>query len=163
MNEVYIGLGANIGERERYLSEAIERLNAEEAITIERKSSIYETKPVGFKDQNHFLNMVIYMETSLNHLDLLDICQKIESDLGRERSIENGPRTIDLDILMYNHENRDLERLRIPHPRMHERAFVLIPLNEIAPDLVVPTTGERVEDLILDLSESEIKEVVKWN
>src|SRR5699024_11571342 len=88
MNEVYIGLGANIGERERYLSEAIERLNAEEAITIERKSSIYETKPVGFKDQNHFLNMVIYMETSLNHLDLLDICQKIESDLGRERRSE---------------------------------------------------------------------------
>lgn len=162
MNKVYIGLGTNIGDRKKYLQEAITQIEANEHITVKKESSIYETAPVGYTDQSHFLNQVIMVETSLEHLELLDYCQKIEQNLGRERTIKNGPRTIDLDILMYNHENRDLGRLRIPHPRMHERAFVLIPLNEIAPELVVPTTGEKVEDLILDLSEAEMKDVVKW-
>src|SRR5699024_11871341 len=87
-------------------------------------SSIYETPLVGYKNQDAFLNMVIKIETSLKNLELLEVCQTIETDLNRVRTIENGPRTIDLDILLYNHEYRELEELILPHPRMKERAFV---------------------------------------
>lgn len=162
MNEVYIGLGSNIGEREKFLQDALMMLEKNNQIEIEKKSSIYETAPVGYEEQNNFLNMVIQIRTSLSHLDLLDVCQKIEEELGRERTINNGPRTIDLDILLYNKENRDLGRLRIPHPRLHERAFVLVPLYEIAPNLIMPTSGKHIEDLINDLSGKELAEVVKW-
>src|SRR5690625_1055687 len=162
MNEVYIGLGSNMGEREKFLHDAIELLKENGNINLEKQSSIYETAPVGYTEQDHFLNMVIKIRTSLTHLDLLDVCQRIEDKLGRERTIENGPRTIDLDILLYNNENRDLERLRIPHPRLHERAFVLVPLHEIAPDLIMPTSGKHIEDLINDISSKELAEVIKW-
>src|SRR5699024_8302383 len=105
--------------------------------------------------------MVIEVKTELSNLKLLETCQQIEHVLAREKTFKNGPRTIDLDILLYNHENRDLETLRIPHPRLHQRAFVLVPLCEIAPQLVIPTSGEIVEDLLVSLSEREINSVVK--
>jgi len=162
MNEVYIGLGSNLGERETFLKDAIKLLRENKEIKLEKQSSIYETAPVGYKEQGHFLNMVIKVKTSLSHLQLLDVCQKIEDELGRERTTKNGPRTIDLDILLYNKENRDLGRLRIPHPRLHERAFVLVPLHEIAPDLIMPTSGKHIEDLINDISSKELAEVIKW-
>jgi 2-amino-4-hydroxy-6-hydroxymethyldihydropteridine diphosphokinase len=159
MKRVFIALGTNIEPREQHLTDAIERLTNNEYISMQKKSSIYQTAPVGYADQADFLNMVIEIGTSLTALDLLDLCQGIERCLGRKRNIRFGPRTIDLDILVYNQENRQTERLIIPHPRMHERAFVLIPLEEIAPELVIPKIDKRVADLINELSEEAIKDV----
>lgn len=162
MNKIIIGLGTNLGERKQNLDGAIDLLNAHEAITIERVSSIYETKPVGYAKQGKFLNMVIKGRTDLKPSALLDACQAIEKKLGREDTVVNGPRIIDLDILVYNNENRQLDNLRIPHPRMHERAFVLIPLHEISPDFIIPTSGKEVADLVDHLSNKERNEVVIW-
>ncbi len=163
MNEIIIGLGTNLGNRKENLDKAIELLNNHEAITIESASSIYETKPVGYLEQDHFLNMVVKGRTDLKPAALLESCQAIEKKLGREKTIVNGPRIIDLDILVYNKENRQLDNLRIPHPRMHERAFVLIPLNEISPDFIIPTSGKEVSELVDQLSEKVKREVVKWS
>src|SRR5699024_9592520 len=111
-----------------------------------QESSIYETAPVGFIDQADFLNMVIEVETRLSPIELLDVCQEIELRLGRERVIRFGPRTIDLDILLYNQENLETERLSIPHVRMHERAFVLVPLAEIAHSYKIVKWDKQVGD-----------------
>lgn len=142
MNDVFISIGSNIGERHRYLKESIELLKDRADTTVEQVSSIYETEPVGYTDQANFLNVVILIRTSLSAGDLLDVCQGIEQTLGRERTIRWGPRTVDLDILLYNQEKIEKEDLIVPHPRMAERAFVLIPLLEIAPDIKSPVTGE---------------------
>lgn len=162
MNKAYIGLGSNIESRKEYLDRAIEQLKSHDSIHICNISSIYETPPVGYKNQDAFLNMVIKIETSLKNLELLEVCQTIETDLNRVRTIENGPRTIDLDILLYNHEYRELEELILPHPRMKERAFVLVPLNEIARDEIMPTSGKTIEDLLHDLPENEVDEIILW-
>jgi len=161
MNIVYLALGTNIEPREAHLHQALKLLENEH-LTIKQKSSIYQTTPVGFTDQADFLNMVIQLETDLSPIQLLDICQMIEKELGRERTIRFGPRTIDLDILLYNNENKNETRLTIPHPRMHERAFVLIPLQEIASNYQIQTLDKNVEELIEELSRSDIKDVVKW-
>lgn len=165
MNVSFISLGSNIEPRQSYLEQAIELLGAYEAITIRQQSSIYETAPVDYTDQASFLNMVIEIETTLSNIELLKACQAIEQQLGRDReaqSIDKGPRTMDLDILLFNNENRDLDILRIPHPRMHERAFVLIPLAEIAPEAILPTSGRRIEELVERLPKKDLKGVVKW-
>lgn len=162
MNTVYIGLGSNIDPRKQYLEDAINKLRQNEHIKLEKTSSIYETAPVGYTDQDSFLNMVIKIKTSLTSHDLLGVCQQIERQLGRERTFKNGPRTIDLDILFYNSEYKDLENLQLPHPRLHKRAFVLVPLCEIAPDIIMPTTGRSVDELLDNLSAKDKKEVVKW-
>ena len=162
MNKVYLALGTNIEPRMSYLNNALRELEKSEFISIERKSPIYETAPVGYANQADFLNMVIEADTTLSPLELLDFCQHIEKHLGRKREIRFGPRTIDLDILLYNNENSKTERLIIPHPRMHERAFVLIPLNTIAPEVIIPSTKKRVADHIKQLPQSDIKDVRKW-
>lgn len=138
MNKVYLSLGSNIGDRLEYIREAVQMLHNQEEIKVVNISSVYETDPVGYEEQALFLNIVIQVETSLNPLSLLEQCQKIESELGRKRIIRWGPRTIDLDILLYNQENIVSEKLIIPHPRIEERAFVLVPLIEIAPDIKLP-------------------------
>lgn len=165
MNLSYIALGTNIEPREDYLKQALELLANHEDITIDKQSSIYETAPVGYLDQAHFLNMVIRIQTSLNPIQLLDACQEIERQLGRERTIHNGPRTIDLDILAYNKENIQTDRLTIPHPRMGDRAFVLVPLGEIAPDLSIPFNNgpSLVNDLLNDLPNEDKNDVLKWS
>lgn len=162
MTQAFIALGTNIEPRAEHLTDALNALAGEKLITISKKSSIYETAPVGYLDQADFLNMVIEIDTSLHATDLLDACQAIEQQLGRKRSIRFGPRTIDLDILVYNQENRQTERLTIPHPRMHERAFVLVPLEEIASDLKILTCNKTVAELLNHISESEIRDVTKW-
>lgn len=163
MSHIYLALGSNIEPRETYLAKALDALNAYQQITIVKKSSVYKTAPVGYTDQADFLNMVVEVDTSLLPLALLDVCQAIEKQLGRKRDIRFGPRTIDLDILMYNQENRETERLTLPHPRMLERAFVLIPLGEIAPELIIPATGDkRVQDYIEALPERDIEGVRQW-
>lgn len=135
MNSSYLSLGSNMGDRFEMLKQAVRMLNEHPQVEVRSISSLYETDPVGFTDQEPFLNMVIYIHTELSALELLAACQEIEQKLQRKRLIRWGPRTIDLDILLYNQDNMDTEKLTIPHPRMHERDFVLIPLSEIAPSL----------------------------
>jgi 2-amino-4-hydroxy-6-hydroxymethyldihydropteridine diphosphokinase len=134
-NIAYLSLGTNIGNRLYYLREAVYSLHAHEDICVENISSIYETEPVGYVDQANFLNIVVKISTKLLPINLLETMQSIELQLGRKREIHWGPRTIDLDILLYNNENMDTETLIIPHPRMYERNFVLVPLVELGVDI----------------------------
>jgi 2-amino-4-hydroxy-6-hydroxymethyldihydropteridine diphosphokinase len=133
MNEIaYIGLGSNIEDRELHLTEAIRLVQQHPDIHIRRCSSIYETDPVGFTEQPAFLNMVIQVETVLEPAELFTHMLAVEQQLGRIRDIRWGPRTIDLDLLLYGQRQLTKPELLIPHPRMTERAFVLIPLLEVA-------------------------------
>ncbi|MEH6992218.1 2-amino-4-hydroxy-6-hydroxymethyldihydropteridine diphosphokinase [Neobacillus drentensis] len=154
-NTAFIALGSNIGNRYDYLKEAIKQLANHPKIKMVNISSIYETDPVGYEDQDLFLNMVIEVMTSLCAHELLDICLKLELTLGRKREIVWGPRTIDLDILLYNQENIETEKLIIPHPRMLERNFVMIPLSEIKPDIIIPNIDKPLEALINELPNKE--------
>ena len=131
MNIAFLSIGTNIGERQQNLQDAVRLLNMNDAITITAISSIYETTAVGYTDQADFLNIALSLETSLDAFNLLAICQGIENDLGRIREFRWGPRIIDLDILLFNDKNIETESLLVPHPRMYERAFVLVPLQEI--------------------------------
>ena len=137
MNKAYLGLGSNLGDKKHYLYDAIQWLNRHEQITIVQLSSLYETAPWGYTDQDVFMNLVVEVETSLNPIELLDVCQSIENELGRVREIKWGPRVIDVDILLYNDEAIESDRLTVPHPYMTERDFVMIPLAEINPQLIV--------------------------
>ncbi|MEN6357238.1 MAG: 2-amino-4-hydroxy-6-hydroxymethyldihydropteridine diphosphokinase [Armatimonadota bacterium] len=134
----YLGLGANLEDNIANVHKAIAMVDAHEGCTVSAVSSIYITKPVGVIDQPDFANAVIRVETTLDPYELLDICNKIEDEMGRKRTIRWGPRVIDMDILLYEGVNIDEERLSIPHPRMMERAFVLVPLAEVAPDMELP-------------------------
>lgn len=135
-NIAYIALGTNQGDRENFLLTAIKLLDDSPCISLIDHSSIFETEPVGYTEQPKFLNMVVKIRTSLSANELLEITQKLEKDLGRKREIHWGPRTIDLDILLFNDENIELEHLKVPHPRMFERAFVIIPLLEINQEIL---------------------------
>ena len=145
MNQAYISIGTNMGDRYDYLTQTVEALRKIEGIFEVETSSIYETTPVGVTDQPDFLNMVAKISTTLAPQDLLLACQQIEQQLGRVRTIRWGPRTADLDILLYNNDIIETETLIVPHPRMGERAFVLIPLTELAPELCDPLTGDRYQ------------------
>lgn len=153
-NVVYISVGSNQGDREKYLQFAITELEQYEKITVEKVSAIYETEPVDYFDQPRFLNMVVKIKTSFSATELLQVTQMIENKGERIRTIRFGPRTLDLDILLYNQENIKLSYLQIPHPRMLERAFVIIPLMEIAPSLILPD-GSPIEDICEQLSGKE--------
>lgn len=134
MNTVYLSIGTNIGDRLVNLQQAVNHLMEKTAIKIAAISSIYETAAVGYTEQADFLNIAVQVETTLSPFDMLKVCQQIEQQLGRVREFRWGPRVIDLDILLYNQENIETDNLRIPHERMFERAFVLAPLMEIAPE-----------------------------
>ena len=142
MNLSYLSLGSNMGDRFEMLRQAVAQLAEQPAVTVTQISSLYETDPVGYTDQEPFLNMVVQLETELTAMALLDVCQMIEQNLNRKRLVRWGPRTIDLDILLYNQDRIETARLTVPHPRMNERAFVLIPLLEIDPGLEVAGTIE---------------------
>lgn len=160
MNKVYLSLGTNIGDRENNLKLAVKMLNNREGINIKAISSIYETAPVGYVDQPSFLNIALLIETSLSALETLNVCQSIENELGRVREIRWGPRIIDLDILLFNNENIEVENLIVPHPRMFERAFVLVPLLEIAKEFESSQLQLAKESLTrMDLNEESIS---KW-
>jgi len=146
MNESYLSLGSNIGDRLDMLKQAVRMLAEHPSIDVAAISSLYETEPIGFTEQEPFLNMVVHVRTDLPALELLDVCQEVEQKLQRKRIVRWGPRTIDLDILLYNQDNMESERLIVPHPRMHERAFVLIPLLEVNPSLATnPPNPEGVQ------------------
>jgi len=131
MYKVFLSLGSNLGDRENYLIEAVRKISEIDEIKITKISNIYETEPVGYLEQGKFLNMALKLYTELKPLKLLEHLQKVENILNRTREIRWGPRTIDIDILMIDDLEINLEELVIPHPRMFERAFVLIPLVEL--------------------------------
>ncbi|MEH7886636.1 2-amino-4-hydroxy-6-hydroxymethyldihydropteridine diphosphokinase [Bacillus sp. JJ1609] len=154
-NQAYIALGSNMGDRYEYLKKAILLLESHKEVSVVNTSSIFETDPVGFTDQDQFLNMAVQVSTSLKPLELLDECLKIEEELGRKREIRWGPRTLDLDILMYNQENIETEKLTIPHPRMSERAFVILPLLEMDPNLMLPTMEKPLKTCLQSIPDKE--------
>ncbi|MCS7206340.1 MAG: 2-amino-4-hydroxy-6-hydroxymethyldihydropteridine diphosphokinase [Dehalococcoidia bacterium] len=143
MTLVYLGLGSNLGDREGYLRQGVRGLH-QRAGDVIGLSPIYETAPQGYADQPRFLNMVVCLQTPLDPLALLDTCLALESAAGRTRPFPNAPRTLDIDILLYDERVFTSERLTVPHPRMAERAFVLIPLSDLAADVVHPTLGISV-------------------
>ena len=148
MTRAYVALGANLGDRERTLREAVDALAAEEGIEVVAVSTLRETEPVGVGEQPRFLNGAAELETTLPARELLDRLLAVEQRFGRVRSSgEHGPRTLDLDLLLYGDEVIDEPGLAVPHPRLHERSFVLEPLAELAPGLVVPGRGD-VESLL---------------
>ncbi len=134
----WIGLGANIGDPIVQLAEAIVRLTHIKALRLERISSVYKTAPVGNVQQPDFLNMVLCVEVGLSPEGLIDECLKIEKRMGRVREEKWGPRIIDIDLLLYEGPPVDLESVKLPHPHLMQRQFVLVPLAEIAPDLKLP-------------------------
>ncbi|MDK2820598.1 MAG: 2-amino-4-hydroxy-6-hydroxymethyldihydropteridine diphosphokinase [Clostridia bacterium] len=144
LKTAYLSLGSNMGDRELNLKKALELLQSEDII-IERCSSWYETSPVGKTDQGWFLNRVVCIKTILPVRKLLQVVLSIENKLGRVRREKWGPRIIDIDILLYEDLNIDEPDLKIPHPRMLERAFVIVPLAEIAPKLVLPNGELAIE------------------
>ena len=144
--EIYLALGSNLGDRMSNLASAVEHLS--QKVNIKKVSTVYETEPVYYKEQSLYLNAVLSAVTELEPSDLLRFVKSIESDLGRQPSFRNAPRTIDIDILFYGDQVAETAELIIPHPRIAERAFVLVPLAEIAPGLVHPVLQKRVSELL---------------
>ena len=138
----YVGLGANMGEPRRQLEQALRELDEVRLTRVMSRSSLYRSAPLGYADQPDFVNAVAQLETRLPAKELLAELQAIEARHGRERSYANAPRTLDLDLLLFGEELVSEPDLTVPHPRMHERAFVLLPLLEIAPDAAIPGRGK---------------------
>lgn len=155
MPEILIALGSNLGDRGGYLAKAIQKLEPE--IHLLSESSIYETEPWGHKEQDPFLNQVIRAETALLPHAVLRKLKSIESELGREKTIRYGPRVIDLDLLFYDNLVLSTEALKIPHPQLAKRAFVLIPLKEIAPDFVHPQFDQTIRQLSQKISDKGVR------
>ena len=148
MVQAYLGLGSNIGDRKQQLLKAIDLIGNIKGIKVTKQSSIYETAPIGYTDQPNFLNLCLEIETELSPQQLLKHCLDIEQQLHRVREIRWGPRTLDIDILLYSDNIIETDNLSIPHPRMQERAFVLIPLNDIASDKKDPRLNQKIHDLV---------------
>jgi 2-amino-4-hydroxy-6-hydroxymethyldihydropteridine diphosphokinase len=155
---VYLGLGANLGDREASLRTALNHLDAPD-FRLRRVSSFYETEPIGFLEQPWFLNLAAEFETDLLPEQILHRMQKVERDMGRTRTIANGPRTIDIDILLYGDFAMKTEELEIPHPRYRERRFTLAPLAELNPDLTDPVTGRTMNEMLAGLSGQTIRKI----
>jgi len=145
--DVYIGLGANLGDRKRNIEEALDMLGKTQKIKVLSVSKLYETAPVGITNQPTFLNAAAKITTELKPLELLTVCQNIEAKLKRVRTVRWGPRTIDIDLLLYGDLIINTKKLILPHPEMHKRAFVLNPLSDIAPKAVHPILGKTIKEL----------------
>ncbi len=155
---VYLGLGSNMGDRQENLDKALDLLS--QRLRVEQISSVYDTEPVGNVNQSRFLNLVCRVHTSLAPTGLLALAKGIELKLGRASGKANAPRPIDIDILFYGDRVVSLPELVIPHPRLAERAFVLTPLAEIAPDLVHPVSGKTIRELLQEITETQ--GVLRW-
>jgi 2-amino-4-hydroxy-6-hydroxymethyldihydropteridine diphosphokinase len=142
---VFLGLGSNLGNRARNIYGALRHLGS--SLALGEISRLYETEPVGLADQPWFLNLVCRGGTELEPLQLLAFAKRIERSMGRKEGVRFGPRVVDIDLLLYDDLVLETDELQIPHPRLHERGFVLIPLKELAPDLVHPRLGQTVSEL----------------
>ena len=151
---VYLSLGSNLADRKSNLEAVHSALPPE--VVVRKSSSLYETEPWGYADQPDFLNQILLAETQLSARELLSYIKDLEIQIGREPSFRFGPRLVDIDIIFYGEQIIQEPDLKIPHPRFSERAFVLVPLAEISPDLVVPGTERTVLDLLNDLNISGI-------
>ena len=158
METVYLGLGSNSGDRYDNLFKAIAILSV--VMRMKKFSLIYETEPVGYEDQNWFLNLICMGETQLDPFGLLDYLKRLELKMGRKETFRNGPRPIDIDILFFDDRIISSQDLIIPHPRITERGFVLVPLAEIAPDFVHPQNHKTVKCLLSELADP--KQVKEW-
>ena len=155
MEKAYLGLGTNVGAREKNLREAVDLITDISGIEVTTVSSIYETEPWGYEDQNDFLNLCVELKTELTPQELLASCQEVENKMGRVRKEKWGPRVIDVDILLYDDFKIDTSKLVIPHPRMDERAFVLVPLRELNPNLIIKE--EVITELIKEVPTEKVK------
>jgi len=156
MTKVTLSLGSNIGERFQHLQTAVTKINQNKKISNVLSSSVYETKPVGGPEQDNFLNAVICLDTELTPFELLEFTQKIENEAERIREVRWGPRTLDIDVLVYGNTVIDSEVLSIPHPRISERAFVIIPWLEIEPTAQIPNIG-LLKDLKNRITYSDVQ------
>jgi 2-amino-4-hydroxy-6-hydroxymethyldihydropteridine diphosphokinase len=157
---IYLGLGSNLGDRAAHLEQALARLAAD-GIEIVRRSSFYATEPVGFASRQWFLNCAVEAASELMPRQLLRATQQVECDLGRRRMVRNGPRTVDIDILFYGSNVVSMPDLEIPHPRIAERRFVLVPLREIAPGLRHPKLRRTIGELLA--ATPDRSEVRRWS
>ncbi len=157
VHTVYVALGSNLGDRRGNLAAAIQRLRV--ILDITAISSVYETEPVGYLEQPRFLNMVCQGQTKLSAHEFLLKAKAIEAALGRQPTFRDGPRVIDIDLIFYDDLQMSQDDLTIPHPRMAERAFVLVPLAEIAPDLVDPNSGQTIQSLVKEVSRDGVKKI----
>ncbi|QSN61722.1 MULTISPECIES: 2-amino-4-hydroxy-6-hydroxymethyldihydropteridine diphosphokinase [unclassified Caballeronia] len=157
MTIAYLGLGANLGDARQTLKDAVVCLAQQHTITVLAKSSLYRTAPIDASGDDYF-NCVVKLETTLPARALLRLCHVIEEQFGRERPYRNAPRTLDLDILLYGAFSIDDMDLVVPHPRMTERAFVLVPLIELEPDLIIPQRG-RADAFVANVADQRIEKV----
>lgn len=159
--QAFLGMGTNLGDRLKQLRQAIAMLQQAKGIQVNQVSSVYQTSPVGYLNQPHFFNLVCRIQTVLTPMELLQQTQLIEQKLQRKRTLRWGPRTIDLDILLYGTAIVKRSNLTIPHPRMQERAFVLVPLYELVGDIVIPGTNQLMSQWMNQIPEDQkIKKIL---
>ena len=160
-HKAYIGVGTNMGDKEKNINDSIEFINMSKVNKVIKKSELYKTKPVGYLEQDDFMNCALEIRTLLTPMELVEYLLDLEKNLKRERLVKWGPRTIDLDVLLYDDIISSKEEIVIPHPRMHERMFVLKPLADIAPYVMHPILNKRIYELKDELEKKEINWVVK--
>lgn len=155
MTRAFIGLGSNLGDRVANIRKAIELLECSEGVRVMRRASLYETEPVGIEDQPWFINTVVEIETQLGHYELFKLCKRIEAQVGRHHEERWGPREIDVDILFFGDVILNSDDLKLPHPELHKRGFVLVPLCELEGSLVHPILKKPVKELLCQLEEGK--------
>lgn len=161
---VFISVGSNMGDRLRNCHEGVDRMAGDGHVSVLTRSGIYQTEPVDYADQNWFINYVVKGETVLDPFDLLEALQTIQRDAGRKKDpVRFGPRILDMDIIFYNDFVIDSEKLRIPHPRMHKRRFVLRPVCDIDPSIIHPVFKKDVQFLLDQLNTDDTQEMIKIN
>jgi len=160
---VYAGLGSNLGSKSDNIKKALDMLDMADNVSVLAVSSLYETEPEGYEDQDWFLNAAAQLKTALSPVELLKLFKEVEQAIGRQKSVRWGPREIDLDLLLYDELSFESPDLVVPHPRMHQRAFVLAPLAEIAENVLHPILDKTIGILLAELQTTKsVKRIGEW-